>query len=136
MSYLVDTYVISELIKPTPHAAVLAWAKVVPETALYLSVLTLGEIQKGIAKLADPLKQQRLCHWLEQDLPIWFRDRILMIDKEVALCWGNLQAKSERSLPAIDSLLAATAISHRLTLVTRNSRDFVYPELELINPWI
>lgn len=136
MSYLVDTNVISELIKPAPHPAVLSWAKTVPESSLYLSVLTLGEIQKGIAKLSDPVKQQRLYLWLEQDLPTWFRDRILSIDREVAICWGNLQANSGRSLPAIDSLLAATAITHRLKLVTRNTSDFIYPQFELINPWL
>jgi predicted nucleic acid-binding protein len=136
MSYLIDTNVISELIKPTPHPAVLSFAKTVPESALYLSVLTLGEIQKGIAKLTDSVKQQRLSLWLEQDLPTWFRDRILPIDNETAICWGHLQANSGRSLPVIDSLLAATAITHRLKLVTRNTSDFIYPALALINPWL
>lgn len=136
MSYLIDTNVISELIKPTPHPAVLNFAKTVPENTMYLSVLTLGEIQKGIDKLTDLAKRQRLSIWLEHDLPTWFRERILSIDSETAICWGHLQANSGRSLPVIDSLLAATAITHRLKLVTRNTSDFIYPTLELINPWL
>ena len=135
MSYLVDTNVISELIKPMPEPLVLSWAEQTSNTSLYISVLTLGEIKKGIAKLKDTPKQQRLNTWLEQDLPAWFRERILPIDQNIAVRWGTLQAECGRSLSVIDSLLAATALCHQLTLVTRNTCDFDFPGLTVINPW-
>jgi len=136
MNYLVDTNIISELIKPTPNAHVFSWAQTVSNATLYLSVLTVGEIQKGIAKLTDPLKQKRLSAWLEQDLPAWFKDRILPIHQDIAIKWGLLQATAGRSLPVIDSLLAATALHHQLTLVTRNTKDFDFPGLTLLSPWL
>jgi predicted nucleic acid-binding protein len=135
MSYLIDTNVISELIKPRPNKAVLEWFTAIPEDSLYLSVITLGEIRKGIEKISEPHKKEKLRIWLEHELPAWFGSRLLPIDKHIADCWGLLQAQTLRTLPAIDSLLAATAISASLYLVTRNVFDFESVALRIINPW-
>lgn len=135
MNYLIDTNVISELVKPTPNAHVIDWFKAVPDNSLFISVLTLGEIRKGVERPKAPQKKETLRLWLEESLPHWFGDRILTIDKVVCETWGTLLATSARSLPAIDSLIAATAIHHRLTLVTRNVSDFDFATLTMINPW-
>jgi len=134
-NYLLDTNVISELKRPQPAPQVLAWFTQVPDTNLYLSVLTLGEIRKGVEKLATSKRKEQLLIWLELDLPNWLGCRLLPVDAEVADRWGRLQAEMNRPLPAIDSLLMATALHHQLCLVTRNLRDFVYPGLEVVNPW-
>lgn len=135
MSYLVDTNVLSELSRKEPHPAVVDWFKRRPATTLYLSVLTLGEIRKGIEVLAQDERKLRLLDWLEVELPAFFARRILAVDASVADRWGRLVAAAGRSVPAVDSLLAATALTHGLALVTRNVRDFSYPGLDVINPW-
>ena len=135
MSYLLDTNVLSETVRPAPHKAVTAWLDSVPDHSLYLSVLTLGELRKGVELLPRGAKRERLAVWLEQVLPAWFEDRLLPIDSRVAHEWGRLQARSRRPLPAIDSLLAATARTHGLRVVTRNVGDFAFAEVEVINPW-
>ncbi len=138
MSYLIDTSVISELLRPKPDAAVLDWFANIPDDALFLSALTLGEIRKGVEKLTrseDSQRREKLRLWLEHDLRDWFGPRILSIGPDVADHWGRLLAQVGRPVPAIDSLLAATALHHDLRLVTRNTRDFDYAGLELINPW-
>lgn len=135
MKYLLDTNVISELKRPKPNKQVLNWFATVTKESLYLSVLTLGEIRKGIEKLPDGQRKQALSSWLEKDIPLWFDSRLLLIDAEVADCWGKLQARTNRPLPAIDSLLAATALHHDLCLVTRNVSDFDYPDLTILNLW-
>lgn len=136
MSYLLDTNVLSETIRPTPNKGVIKWINDIPNNALYLSVLTLGEIRKGVEKITDVKRKQKLKLWLEYELPAWFENRILFIDKFVADRWGRLQGQSKHPTPAIDSLLAATALHHDLALVTRNERDFKHFPLEIINPWI
>ncbi|MBV6424559.1 MAG: Toxin FitB [Steroidobacteraceae bacterium] len=135
MSYLVDTNVISELVRPKPAPAVVAWFEGVADEALHLSVLTLGELRRGVEKLPASKRKEKLRHWLEQELPAWFGARLLPVDAAVADAWGRLQANAERTLPAVDSLLAATALHHHLRLVTRNTADFDVPGLETINPW-
>ncbi|MBE3067693.1 MAG: type II toxin-antitoxin system VapC family toxin [Chloroflexi bacterium] len=135
MSYLLDTNVISESVRRSPDKAVIAWLKGVPGEALYVSVLTLGEVRKGIEGLKDHQRREKLRVWLEHDLPDWFEDRVLTIDMPVADRWGRLQASAGQPLPTIDSLLAATALHYELRLVTRNTRDFEFPGLEVINPW-
>jgi predicted nucleic acid-binding protein len=135
VSYLVDTNVLSELTRPKPAPSVVAWFEEVGDEALHLSVLTLGELRRGVEKLPSGKRKEKLRYWLEHELPAWFGERLLPIDAAVADAWGRLQATSERTLPAIDSLLAATALHHHLRLVTRNTADFEVPALETINPW-
>ena len=135
MSYLVDTNVLSELRRKAPNKAVQGWFAARPGSTLYLSVLTLGEIRKGIEAVADAKRRMRLNDWLEADLPAFFTGRILGIDMAVADRWGRMVAAAGRPLPAIDSLLAATAAQHGLRMVTRNTRDFADLGLDVINPW-
>ncbi len=135
MSYLIDTHVLSELRRKVPNPSVVNWFSNRPATTLYLSVLTLGELRKGIETLTDTSRRLALLDWLEADLPQFFIGRILPVDLAVADRWGRLVAQVGRPLPAIDSLLAATALQHGLHLVTRNQRDFELPGLEVINPW-
>ncbi|MCX7093201.1 MAG: type II toxin-antitoxin system VapC family toxin [Methylobacter sp.] len=135
MNYLLDTNVISELKRPKPNGQIVDWFATADKESLYLSVLTLGEIRKGIDKLDDGQKKQALSGWLEKELPLWFDSRLLVVDAGVADCWGKLQAQINRPLPAIDSLLAATALHHNLCLVTRNVSDFDYPGLTVLNLW-
>lgn len=135
MSYLLDTNVISELVRPKPAKAVLAWFENVPSEALHISVLTLGEIRRGVEHMPDGTRREKLRLWLEHELADWFGNRILPVDIAVADRWGRLVAQMGRPVPSIDSLLAATAMHHELRLVTRNQKDFNYPGLEVINPW-
>jgi predicted nucleic acid-binding protein len=133
--WLVDTNVISELRRRDPDANVRAWFAQRPATELYLSVLTLGEIRKGVEALADSGRRTVLREWLERELPVFFAARLLPIDAGVAHQWGQLLAEAGRSLPAIDSLLAATALHHNLVLVTRNLKDFAGLPVQVLNPW-
>ncbi len=135
MSYLLDTNVISELVRPKPAKAVLAWFENIPSEALHISVLTLGEIRKGVEQMPDGARREKLRLWLEHDLAGWFETKVLPVDIQVADRWGRLVAQMGRPVPSIDSLLAATALHHELRLVTRNQKDFDYPGLEIINPW-
>lgn len=135
MSYLLDTNIVSETIRTKPNKSVIAWLDQLPGEALYVSVLTLGEIRKGIEALSDKRRREKLRLWLEHELPAWFEGRVLSVDLAVADRWGRLLAEAGRPLPSIDSLLAATALHYELRLVTRNARDFDYPGLEVINPF-
>jgi predicted nucleic acid-binding protein len=135
LSYLIDTNVLSELRRKTPDEQVVNWVNSRPATSLYLSVLTLGELRKGIESLADAKRRLKLADWLETELPLFFAGRIISIDDGVADRWGRLLAHAGRTLPAIDSLLGATAAHHGLTMVTRNSKDFANLGLEVLNPW-
>jgi len=135
VSYLIDTNVLSELRRRVPDPRVLAWMNERPGSTLHLSVLTLGELRKGIEGIAESPRKRRLLDWLETDLPAYFAGRVLAIDDRVADAWGRLLARAGRPLPAIDSLLAATALTHGLTLVTRNLKDFAHPELSVLDPW-
>ena len=135
MSYLLDTNIISEVMCKCPDTRVLDWLKSIPSPALYLSVITLGELRKGIEKLSEGEKKNTLRLWLEHDLSLLLANNILNIDYAVAERWGFITATLPRPMPAIDMLLAATALVHNLKLVTRNVRDFVVPGLEVINPF-
>jgi predicted nucleic acid-binding protein len=120
--FLLDTNVISELVKARPDPGVTQWIEATDEILLYLSVLTLGEIRKGISSLPDAKRRTALEAWLDRDLALRFSNRILAIDQAVADRWGRLagSAAARRSpLPVIDGLLAATALHYDLTLVTR-----------------
>lgn len=136
MSYLLDTNVLSELRWRQPDANVAAWLAARPAGTLYLSVLTLGELRKGVDALPVGERRLRLSDWLETELPAFFAGRILAVDAGVADRWGRLLAEVGRPLPAVDSLLAATALRHGLSLVTRNLRDFRLPGLVTLDPWL
>ena len=135
MSYLIDTNIISELRRKDANPGVVAWFADRPATTLYLSVLTLGEIRKGVEALPNSKRKLALRDWFEVDLPAFFSGRILPVDEAVVDRWGRLLARIERTAPAIDTLIAATALRHGLSLVTRNEADFTFPELDVINPW-
>jgi toxin FitB len=126
---------LSELRRRQADTRVVAWFQARPRQSLYLSVLSLGEIRKGVERLADKARQQSLLDWLEVELPNYFLGRLLAVDVHTADRWGRLLGQAGSPLPAIDSLLAATALQHDLTLVTRNTRDFEGLGLSLINPW-
>jgi toxin FitB len=138
MTFLLDTCVISDLVAKQPNLHVVRWVDSIDEDKLFLSVITIGEIKRGIEKLADSSRKSALVEWLEDDLLIRFTDRILPIDIPVMLVWGQLTAdleKQGRRMPAIDSLIAATCLQGRLDLVTRNESDFAHSGVALINPW-
>ena len=135
MSYLLDTNVLSELRRKTPDARAVEWFSRRPASTLFLSVLTLSELRKGIEGVPDAERRMALTDWLETDLPVFFAGRILSVDSQVADRWGRLVAAAGRPLPAIDSLLGATAAHHGLSIVTRNTRDFTDMGLDVINPW-
>ena len=135
MNYLIDTNALSALKKRKPHPGVAHWFAERSAATLYLSVLTLGELRKGIEAMAEGERKQSYLDWLENDVPTYFSGRIIPIDTRIADCWGRLCASAGRTLPAIDSLLAATAMSHDLTMVTRNVIDFKLSSLRVINPW-
>jgi predicted nucleic acid-binding protein len=138
LSYLIDTCVISELVRAEPSAAVVEWIASVDEDRLYVSVLTLGELHKGVAKLTDPVRARRLRLWLEHDVVARFEGRILPVDASVASRWGKLSGEAMTgglTLPVIDALLAATAQQHALTVVTRNVKDLERCGVEILNPW-
>ncbi|HXV19912.1 MAG TPA: type II toxin-antitoxin system VapC family toxin [Desulfuromonadales bacterium] len=138
MTFLLDTCVISELVKPRPNENVVRWVDSVDERKLFLSVLTVGELEKGITKLQESQRKADLQEWLEHDLAERFAGRILPVDAAVAVAWGRIQGEAERvgaKLPVIDSLLTATAEIHRLTLATRNVADFDRCGATVFNPW-
>jgi toxin FitB len=136
--FLLDTNIISELVKPKPEANVTEWVENTDESLLYLSVLTLGEIRRGIAALPQSRRRATLEAWLDKDLRARFDGRILVIDQEVADRWGLLTAAARNSgivLPVIDGLLAATALEHNLTLVTRDTGQIPSMGVAVFNPW-
>jgi predicted nucleic acid-binding protein len=133
--FLIDTNVISELIKATPAPKVAAWVDATDEQLLHLSVLTLGEIRRGIVLLPQSKRLTRLEAWLSGDFFMRFEGRILDIDQEIADRWGHISGARGASVPMIDGLLAATAIHHNLTLVTRNTKDIARTGVALFNPW-
>ncbi|MEW6084069.1 MAG: type II toxin-antitoxin system VapC family toxin [Chloroflexota bacterium] len=138
MNYLLDTCVISELITKQPHPMVVEFVDSLDADDIYLSVITIGEITKGIEKLPKSKRKQELQNWLKEDLLIRFDGRVVSLDTDALVEWGVLTARLESSghtMPAIDSLIAATALSHQFTLVTRNVDDFEGTGVEIVNPW-
>jgi predicted nucleic acid-binding protein len=136
--YLLDTNVISELTRPVPATTVTAWLESVDESLLFLSVLTLGEIRKGISILDAGDRRARLEAWLQRDLPARFSGRLLPIDALIGDRWGALAGDAQRRgtpIPVIDGLLIATSLRHGLTIVTRNVKDFAGHLVDSLNPW-
>jgi toxin FitB len=136
--FLLDTNCISEIVRIRPEPRVLAWIGDADENLLYLSVLTFGEIRKGVALLSQGKRRSGLEAWLEVELQARFSGRILPIDEPVADRWGLLAANAKakgKALSIIDGLLAATAIHHNLTVVSRNVNDFASTQVPVVNPW-
>lgn len=132
MSYLLDTNVLSEARRQTPQAVV--WLRAVDPAALFVSVISVGEITRGITirERIDPVAAASLSRWLD-GLRQLYADRVLPIDDRIATAWGHLMAR--RSFPVSDGLIAATARVHSLTLVTRNISDFADTGVDVVNPW-
>lgn len=136
--FLLDTNCISELVRPRPEPRVLEWMEAADERLLYLSVLTLGEIRRGVAGLVQGKRRTHLETWLEVDLQSRFAGRIVPVDAAVADRWGLIAAGTARrgkALSVVDGLLAATALHHNLTIVSRNTRDFTDTQVQVLNPW-
>lgn len=141
MTYLLDTCILSKLrkIKTHPHQKLESWFEKHPESAYFINALSIGEIQKGIAKLkSQDIKHKMILEdWLVGELVPRFENRILNIDPQTASIWGNLCGTCQKNgviLPVIDSLLAASAIQHHLILVTENTKDFISTSVRLFNP--
>jgi toxin FitB len=138
MKYLLDTCVISELTKKEPNQKIIQWIQEKHESDLCLSILTLGEIQKGITKLPESKKKNDLQEWLGNDLLQRFEGRIFTVTIAVAKKWGKVEGETEKKgekMPAIDSLIAATGIVNDLTVITRNTEDMERSGVKLFNPW-
>lgn len=139
MSYILDTNVVSELVAAQPNARVLQWIQTVDETQVFLSVIAVGELKKGIDRLPGSKRKEALDQWLREDLLVRFQNQLLPIDADTMLLWGAINARLEamgRPISAVDGLLAATALQHRATLVTRNTGHFENTGVLLLNPWI
>lgn len=139
MRYLLDTSVISELARPAPSAAVVAWVRGQSGLDLAISALTLGELAKGARSVRAAARRDELMRWIATDVPRQFAGRIHPVDARVALEWGRLSAEAQvggRPLPVIDGLLLATAAVHELTFVTRNESDCAGRGVETLNPWL
>ena len=127
------------MIRPRPKASVVSWIRERNEDELFLSVITVGELGKGIAKLPDSAKRAKLEQWIRRELADRFRDRLLVIDSSVAARWEGIVGASEargQPLPVIDSLIAATGLQHDLTVVTRNTDDLERCGAHCFNPWV
>ena len=139
MKYLLDTCVISELVKSQPNNQVVSWIQSQNEDDLYLSVLTFGEIWKGIEKAADGIRKNHLKLWVEGDLKKRFEGRIIPIDIRIASRWGEIQGIAEQAgkpMPSVDGLIAASGIVNNCAIVTRNISDMEQSSAVLLNPWL
>jgi toxin FitB len=138
MSYLLDTNAISEWVKPRPDPGIARWLDEVDEDRTYLSVITLGELRKGVDRLANGRRRDRLGRWLTTDLSDRFGNRMLPVDAIIADEWGRLLACADAAgtaIGGIDGLIAATAKVHQLQVVTRNVAHFRHAGVEVISPW-
>lgn len=137
MNFLLDTNVVSEWVKPRPNPGLIGWTESADEDRIFLSVVSLAELRYGAERMAPGRRRSRLEQWLQHELPLRFEGRILPVDANVADAWGRTVSRSEaagRPIAAMDALLAATAETHQLTLVTRNVSHF--PLLKaVLNPW-
>jgi toxin FitB len=138
LSFLLDTNVVSEWVKPEPDARVLRWFAAVDEDGVWLSVITFAEIRLGVERLKPGRRRAALSAWLENDLPARFEGRIIGIGLGVADSWGKIMARSAEAgkpISAMDAFLAAIARLRGLTLVTRNTKDFEALGVPVLNPW-
>lgn len=138
MSFLLDTCVLSEPARPRPTERVRRWLNAVPSERVFVSVVTIGEIEQGIAHLGATARAAELGLWLQRTILPAFESRLLLVDLPVATLWGRMCGEAlrrGRPLALVDSLVAATARVHRLTVVTRNVADFEALGVSLLNPW-
>ncbi|MCL4505514.1 MAG: type II toxin-antitoxin system VapC family toxin [Chloroflexi bacterium] len=139
MKYLLDTNVISEFVVKHPDPFVISWLNNLDSHSVYLSMITIGEVCKGIERLTASKRKESLNNWLHNDLLIRFSDHLLSLDVGVMLAWGKLVASVElagKSISAMDSLIAAVALHHSCSLVTRNAEHFRYTGVDTVNPWM
>jgi len=138
MKALLDTCVISELVSKQPNPKVIEFVDSLDPEDVYLSVITIGEIVKGIKKLSKSRRKTDLQTWLKDDLLVRFEGNVVALDTDVLIEWGALTARLEsagKTMPAIDSLIAATALAKKMILVTRNVSDFAETTVDILNPW-
>lgn len=138
MKYLLDTCIISEVIKREPNKNVISWLQAQDEANLFLSILTFGEIHKGIQKDPDQNRKQKLKIWVEEDLKKRFENRIIPIDLKVVTNWGAIQGLAElagRTMPTLDGLIAVSGLTYNCVVATRNTSDMEQSTAELFNPW-
>jgi len=138
VSFLLDTNVVSESMRPRPDPNVVAWLSAVDEEETFLSVISFAELRRGIELLPVGRRRERLAEWIDEDLSTRFHGRVLYVDRLVGDSWAGIMSRTERAgrrLDVMDAFIAATAESHDLTLVTRNTRDFDALELPLFDPW-
>jgi toxin FitB len=136
--FVLDTNVVSELMRPQPDARVSAWIRRTPPLELFLAAVTLGEIVRGVARLPAGPRRSRLEPWVSELLPRQFAGRILAFDQPAAVIWGELMGAADlagRPRAAADGQIAATALRHDMVLVTRNTADFDGVLAALLNPW-
>ena len=136
--FLLDTCVISDATQVRPSVRVTDWLDAKSAESLFLSVISIGEIEQGIAHLGVGARAHRLAAWLSEAILPRFESRILSVDQAIGLRWGQIRGaamRAGRPLVLIDSLIAATALEHELTIVTRNTKDFAMLDVQLINPW-
>lgn len=139
MTFLLDTNVVSEWVKPKPDPIVVSWLAEVDEDRVFISVVTLAELRNGVASLATGRWRDRLDAWLSHDLPTRFEGRVLPVDAAIADGWGRITAATKaagRPIHAMDAFIAATAHVHQLTLVTRNVSDFQSAGTSVFCPWL
>ncbi len=134
-AYLIDTNVIFETVRSQPAPQVMHWLAGLQPEQIFVSVLSLGEIRKGALAVADKRRRTKLLDWLHTTLPAWFDNRVLPVDAAVCERWAELMVNAATPVPAIDSLLAATASHAGLVMATRNARDFARLDVKVFNPW-
>lgn len=136
--FLLDTNVVSELVRASPHERALAWIRLQRPSDLFLAAVSLGEIVRGVVRLPAGSRRSRLEEWVTQSLPRQFAGRIVAFDQQAAVIWGELMGTADRigrPRASADAQIAATAIRHDLVLVTRNTGDFEDLTSALLNPW-
>ena len=138
MAFLLDTNVVSETVKPRPEKTVLDWMEAQVPTDLFLAAQTIGELVRGARKVRERARRERFERWIEDDLARQFEGRVLPFDGRAAAVWGRLMGDGDRAgrpPAAADAHIAAVAIRHELSLVTRNEKDFGHFGIQLLNPW-
>jgi toxin FitB len=138
MRFLLDTNVVSEWVKVYPDSGVVTWMNEVDEDRVFLSVISLAELRRGIERMPAGNRRNRLDEWLREELPQRFDGRILLVDRNIAEAWGMIVAHCQtvgRPISTMDGFISATAEAYGMTLVTRNVSDFEISVKKLVNPW-